>query len=298
MDNFKSGFVSVVGLPNVGKSTFINAAVGQKISIISSKPQTTRNKIIAIRTTKTSQIVFIDTPGIHKPRTKLGEFMTNAATGSIGDADVVLFVTVAGRPVTEKEKEIIGQIEESGVPAILVINKIDEAPKDKLPQQIAELNELFDFEATVPVSAKHRDGIEICLAEAEKLLEEGPMFYPEEEVTDMQMRGVVSEIVREKMLRLLDKEIPHGTAVEIITYKEEENIIKISADIYCEKASHKGIIIGKNGEMLKRIGSYARADIEKMTDQKVFLQLWVKVKDDWRNSDKMLKNFGYDNEDI
>lgn len=294
MSDFKSGFVSVVGIPNVGKSTLINRMVGQKIAIISEKPQTTRNKILAIRTTKSSQIIFVDTPGIHKPRTKLGEYMVDVANSSIDEADVILFVTTAGKEISPQETEIIEKISKSSLPAILVINKIDTVAKTKLPEQILKLNDLFPFSATVPISARQGDGVDICVKEIEALLGAGPEFYPPDMVTDLQERAVAAEIIREKMLILLDKEIPHGTAVEILSYKEED-IIKISANIYCEKASHKGIIIGKGGSMLKEIGTKAREDIQKMTEKQVYLQLWVKVKDDWRNNDYLMKNFGFEN---
>lgn len=296
MSNFKSGFIAVVGIPNVGKSTLTNKIVGQKIAIISNKPQTTRNKILAIRTTKTSQMIFIDTPGIHKPRTKLGEYMVNAAETGIYDADVIVFVTEAGREITNTEREIVEKIKDSGIPAILAINKIDGKEKTLILKQITEFNELFPFSATVPLSARTGSGVEICIKEIEELLEAGPEFYPEEMVTDMQERVMAAEIIREKMLHMLEHEIPHGTAVEILDYKEEENIIKINANIYCEKASHKGIIIGKGGEMLKNIGQAARTDIEKMADKKVYLNLWVKVKDDWRNNNYLMKSFGFEEE--
>ncbi len=296
MDSFKSGFVAVVGIPNVGKSTLTNKMVGQKIAIISNKPQTTRNKILAIRTTKESQMIFIDTPGIHKPKTKLGEYMVNAAETGIYEADVIVFVTEACREITTTEREIVEKIKESGIPAILVINKIDGADKTKLPAQITEYNDMLPFTATIPLSARTGSGVEICIKEIETILEPGPEFYPEEMVTDMQERVMTAEIIREKMLYKLDHEIPHGTAVEILDYKEEEKIIRINANIYCEKASHKGIIIGKGGEMLKTIGMEARRDIERMTDKQVYLNLWVKVKDDWRNNNYLMKSFGYEEE--
>lgn len=293
MGNYKSGFITVVGLPNVGKSTIINRLVGQKIAIISEKPQTTRNKIIAIRTTDKYQMIFVDTPGIHTPRNKLGEFMVETASGSINDADIAIFVTCAGCEVTEKEKEIISKIKASALPAILVINKIDIVKKEKLPRQIAELNGFYNFTATIPLSAKTGDGMDICLKEIENIMEEGPQFYPSDMVTDMQQRVYCAEIIREKLLKNLEKEVPHGVAVEVISYKEDKKLVKISANIYCEKESHKGIIIGKGGEMLKSIGAAAREDIEEAGRKKVFLQLWVKVKDDWRNSNYLMKSFGF-----
>lgn len=295
-EKFKSGFISVVGLPNVGKSTLINTVVGQKIAATSDKPQTTRNKILGIYTTDNFQMIFTDTPGIHKPKNKLGEYMVNEATGSIPDSDITIFVTDASREMTNTEKEIAVKIAESGLPAILVINKTDCVPKETLFAQIAAYNELFGFEATIPLSAKTGDGVDIFIEEVLKLLPEGPMFYPSETVTDAKERTVAAEIIREKMLILLDKEVPHGVAVEITKYSEKEHLVSIDANIYCEKESHKGIIIGKGGKMMKRIGEKAREDIEKMTEKKVFLQLWVKVKTDWRNSDYLMKSFGFKEE--
>ena len=296
-NEFKSGFVTVVGLPNVGKSTLINRCVGQKVAIISQKPQTTRQKILGIRTTDKTQIIFVDTPGIHTPRTKLGEYMVNSANESVRDADIAVFVTAAGRDVTDKEREIVENIKAEGIPAILVINKVDAVAKDTIPEKIVVFNEMMDFAATVPLSAKTGSGVKFLLAEIEKLLPEGPEFYDGDTVTDVNERVMASEIIREKMLNLLDKEIPHGTAVEIIDFKEEPGIVNIQATIYCEKDSHKGIIIGKKGEMLKRIGAKARVDIEEMVEKKVFLELWVKVKDDWRNNNYLMKSFGYDSQE-
>jgi len=298
MKEFKSGFIAVLGLPNVGKSTLINHIVGQKVAIISDKPQTTRNRIIAIHSTPNSQMIFIDTPGIHKPHNKLGEYMVNAATGTVYEADIVLFITSADKEITNTEKEIIEKIKSGGLPSILVINKIDKVAKEKLFTQIAEYNSLFDFEATIPISAKTGDGVNVCTEEIEKLLEPGPEFYPADMVTDVNERGLAAEIIREKMLNLLDQEIPHGVAVEILTFKKEEKIIKISANIYCEKESHKGIIIGKKGEMLKKVGMMSRIELETMLESKVFLELWVKVKDDWRNNDYLMKSFGFDDTEI
>ncbi len=298
MKNFKSGFIAVVGMPNVGKSTLTNKIVGQKVAIISAKPQTTRNKIIAIRTTRQSQMIFIDTPGIHNPKNKLGEYMVNAAGDSIFEADVILFVTSADRDVHPIEKEIIEKIKSSGLPAILVINKIDACSKSLIPEQIVKYNELMDFDATVPISAKKGDGVDICISEIESLLGEGPRFYPEDMVTDVRERALAAEIVREKMLNLLDQEIPHGTAVEILQYKDDEKLISINATIYCEKYSHKSIIIGKKGDMLKKIGTSARVELEELLEKKVFLDLWVKVRDGWRNELRDLKNFGFDEKGI
>lgn len=295
-NNFKSGFVSIIGMPNVGKSTLLNKIAGQKIAIISDKPQTTRNKILAIYTTETEQIIFTDTPGIHTPRTKLGEYMVNAANETISDTDVLLFVVDATRKIHETEREIVKNIAKSGVPCILVINKIDVVNKEELLPLIADYSSMYDFSSVVPISAKNSDGIKMLIDDIKEHLYEGPAFYDEEMVTDQPERQISAEIIREKMLWLLDKEVPHGIAIEIAKVEEKEKITNIYATIYCEKATHKGIIIGKNGEMLKKIGSLARNDIEKMLDKKVYLELWVKVKTDWRNSDFLIKNFGYKND--
>lgn len=298
MKSYKSGFIAAVGLPNVGKSTLINKLIGQKVAIVSAKPQTTRNRIIAIRTTRDSQMIFIDTPGIHTPKNKLGEYMVDVADSSIFEADVIFFVTSADREITPKEEEIIEKIKSSKLPSVLVINKIDTVKKSELPQQILKYNSLHQFDATVPISAKSGDGTDLLINEAEKLLGEGPRFYPEDMVTDVQQRALAAEIIREKLLTLLDKEIPHGTAVEVLQFKEDDKIVRINANIYCEKYSHKSIIIGKHGDMLKRVGTSARIDLENMLEKKVFLELWVKPRDGWRNKLRELKNFGYDEKGI
>ena len=298
MKNYKSGFIAAVGLPNVGKSTLINKLIGQKVAIVSAKPQTTRNRIIAIRTTRESQMVFIDTPGIHSPRTRLGEYMVDVASESIFEADVIFFVTAADREITSMEEEIIDKIKSSRLPAILVINKIDSVKKSSLPEQILKYNSLHEFVATVPISAKTGDGTDLLISEAENLLGEGPKFYPEDMVTDVNQRALAAEIIREKLLTLLDKEIPHGTAVEVVQFKEDDRMISINANIYCEKYSHKSIIIGKHGDMLKKIGTAARIDLEEILEKKVFLELWVKPRDGWRNKLRELKNFGYDERGI
>ncbi len=293
-NNYLSGFVAVIGRPNAGKSTFINHAVGQKLAIISDKPQTTRGKILAIRTTDQSQIVFVDTPGIHKPKNKLGEFMVKTAETSANDADAIVFIVEAGDQIRGNELRILDSIRESGLPAILVINKIDKIKnKEELLPQIEAFGKEYNFQAIIPISARNGSGIPQVIDEIEKLLPPGPMLYPEDMVTDMLEREVAAEIIREKVLRMMDKEIPHGVAVEIMQYKEEENIVRIIATIYCEKASHKGILIGKNGEMLKKIGQSARMDIEKMAEKKAYIELWVKVKDDWRNNNYLMKEFGF-----
>ena len=293
-DNFKSGFAAIIGMPNVGKSTLLNYIAGQKIAIISNKPQTTRNKILAIHTTDTCQIVFTDTPGIHRPHNKLGEFMVKVANESMNEMDVVLFVVDATRPINELEKEIARNIDKTGVPAILVINKVDAVKKEDLLPIIADYSSLHEFSSIIPLSAKTGDGAELLLKDIEALMPEGPMFYYEDMVTDQPEKQIAAEIIREKMLWLLDKEVPHGIAIEIEKMQELPDITKIYAVIYCEKGTHKGIVIGKNGEMLKKIGQKARADIQEMLDKKVYLELWVRVKSDWRNSDRMIKNFGYE----
>ncbi|MBE7059505.1 MAG: GTPase Era [Ruminococcaceae bacterium] len=298
MENkYVSGFVAVIGRPNVGKSTLINHAVGQKIAIISDKPQTTRGKILAIRTDENAQIIFVDTPGIHKPKNKLGELMVKTAENSASQADAILFVVEAGDTIRGNELKIMDYIRESGVPCVLAINKIDKfADKEKLLPQIEAFSKELNFEAVVPVCARSTESVDKVIRELEKLLPEGPQLYPEDMVTDMTEREIAAEIIREKILRMLDKEIPHGTAIEIMQYTEEENLVRVIANIYCEKSTHKGILIGRNGEMLKKIGQSARLDIEKMTGKKTYVELWVKVKDDWRNNNFLMKEFGFSEE--
>lgn len=289
---FKSGFVTIVGLPNVGKSTLLNALAGQKIAIISDKPQTTRGKILAVYNDEDSQIVFIDTPGLHKPKSRLGEIMMRTADESARDADIVVMVADATTPPNEREKSIAAEMS-AGAECILVLNKVDVVNKEALLPIIAEYSAMADFAAVVPLSAKNNDGVDILVGELKARLGAGPLYYDEETVTDRTEKELAAEIIREKMLIMLDKEVPHGVAIEIEKMKEKESITEISAVIYCEKASHKGIIIGKNGEMLKKIGKDARVDIEGMLDKKVFLELWVRVKKDWRNNNFLLKNFGF-----
>ena len=296
-NKYVSGFVAVIGRPNVGKSTLINHAVGQKIAIISDKPQTTRGKILAIRTDENAQIIFVDTPGIHRPKNKLGELMVKTAENSASQADAILFVVEAGDTIRGNELKIMDYIRESGVPCVLAINKIDKfADKEKLLPQIEAFSKELNFEAVVPVCARSTESVDKVIRELEKLLPEGPQLYPEDMVTDMTEREIAAEIIREKILRMLDKEIPHGTAIEIMQYTEEENLVRVIANIYCEKSTHKGILIGRNGEMLKKIGQSARLDIEKMTGKKTYVELWVKVKDDWRNNNFLMKEFGFTEE--
>ena len=295
-EKYKSGFAAIIGMPNVGKSTLLNKIAGQKIAIISEKPQTTRNKILAIHTTDTEQIIFTDTPGIHKPHNKLGEFMVNAANETMRDVDVLLFVIDATRPIQDVEREIVKNIAKTGLPCILVMNKVDLVEKSNLLPMIADYSSMYDFESIVPMSAKSGDGVDVLLNDIKNYIPEGPQFYDEDMITDQPEKQIAAEIIREKMLWLLDKEIPHGIAIEITKMQEKEKITNIYATIYCEKATHKGIIIGKNGDMLKKIGSMARKDIEHMLGKKVYMELWDKVKNDWRNSDFLIKNFGYKDE--
>lgn len=292
-DHYKSGFVSIIGVPNVGKSTLLNQIAGQKIAIISDKPQTTRNKILAIHTTDTEQIVFTDTPGIHKPHNRLGEYMVRVAKESMTDTDVLLFVVDATKKIQETERNIAEGLHALGIPCILVINKVDAVRKETLLPLIADYSSLYPFEEIVPISAKTGDGTDILLDKIKGYLEEGPQFYYEDMVTDQPEKQIAAEIIREKLLWLLDKEVPHGIAIEVSKMQELSEITNIYVTIYCEKASHKGIIIGKGGEMLKKIGSLARGDIEKMLDKKVYLELWVRVKPDWRNNNYLMKNFGF-----
>lgn len=292
-DHYKSGFVSIIGVPNVGKSTLLNQIAGQKIAIISDKPQTTRNKILAIHTTDTEQIVFTDTPGIHKPHNRLGEYMVRVAKESMTDTDVLLFVVDATKKIQETERSIAEGLHALGIPCILVINKVDAVRKETLLPLIADYSSLYPFEEIVPISAKTGDGTDLLLEKIKGYLEEGPQFYYEDMVTDQPEKQIAAEIIREKLLWLLDKEVPHGIAIEVSKMQELSEITNIYVTIYCEKASHKGIIIGKGGEMLKKIGSLARGDIEKMLDKKVYLELWVRVKPDWRNNNYLMKNFGF-----
>jgi len=295
LKDFKSGFIAVVGRTNVGKSTLLNALVGQKLSIVSDKPQTTRNNIRLIRTTEDSQMVFIDTPGFHKPKSKLSAFMLESAGSSVKDVDLVLFLVEEDTKIGRGDSMLIEKLKDVDVPVILVINKIDKVPKEELLAKIA-LYQGYDFiDEIVPVSALKNENIDTLVKVIEEYLPEGPMFFPEDMITDRAERFVVSEIVREKALRYLQMEIPHGIAVEVMAMKEREDgsLIDIDINIYCEKKSHKGIIIGKGGEMLKRIGTAARRDIEGMLDTKVNLNLWVKVRDSWRDKAFDLKELGY-----
>ncbi len=293
----KSAMITVCGRPNVGKSTLTNALVGEKIAIVSNKPQTTRNRIIGIVGHGDTQLVLLDTPGFIRPRNRLGEYMVNVVQESVTDVDAVLFLVEPLPEAGPGEVALIERFRESGVPVVLVINKIDTVEVPQLLKVIAAYSALYDFEAVIPVSAKTGDGLPELLAEMDKLAVEGPHLFPDDEITDQPERQICAELIREKILLNLEKEIPHGTAVEITKFSERESgILDIDATIYCEKASHKGILIGKNGAMLRKIGSEARADMEAFLGAKVFLQTWIKVKENWRDSDVMLRNFGYRND--
>ena len=292
--NTKTAIVTIAGRPNVGKSTLTNHLVGEKIAIVSNKPQTTRNRICGILTRDHSQFVFVDTPGFHKPRTKLGDYMVNAVKDSIADVDLTVLVVEPIPSVGAQEAVLIENLQAKRTPVILAINKIDTVEKDKLLEVIAAYSETGAFDAIIPISAKTGDGVDLLLAECEKYAIESPFLFPDDVTTDQPEKQVMAEIIREKLLWNLDKEIPHGTAVEITTFTERDNgIIDIDATIYCEKASHKGIIIGKQGAMLKKISSMARTDCEKFMGTKVYLTTWVKVKENWRDSDFLVRNFGY-----
>ncbi len=290
---FKSGFAAVVGRPNVGKSTLINGLTGQKVAIVSSKPQTTRSNMLAMDNGDGYQIVFTDTPGVHRPRTSLGKFMNDSAVKAVDGVDCALLVVEAGREIYDLEKEILDGLIGRNIPVILVINKTDTVNKEEILPQIEAFSKLYDFAAVVPVCAKRKNNLDVLRNEILALMPEGPAYYPDDIAADRSLRQMCEEIIREKILRLLDKEVPHGTAVEIEEMKEEEGLTRISAVIYCEKSGHKPIIIGKNGESLKRIGSYAREDMEKLLETKVFLKLWVKVRSDWRNKPSALRELGY-----
>ncbi len=295
-NNFKSGFVTIIGRPNVGKSTLINRLVGERVTIISSKPQTTRNSIRCIYTTNEVQIVFIDTPGIHKPRHKLGEFMVSSATQSLKGVDVIVVVLDCADEIGVEDMEIVDATRDIKSPVILVLNKIDKISKAKLQSIVAELSVHEDyFDSIIPISAAEGENIDELIKELIKNLPVGPLYFPDDIYTDVPEKFIVSELVREKILELTSDEVPHGTAVEITSMKEREqkNIIDIEATIYCEKDSHKGIIIGKQGKMLKEIGVKARADIENLLNCQTNLQLWVKVRKNWRDNNSTLKNLGY-----
>jgi len=289
----RTAFIAIVGRPNVGKSTHLNAILGEKIAITSKRPQTTRNRITGIHTVGEDQFVFLDTPGVHRPRTKLGDYMVKTATGALGDSDAAILVVEPRGAVGEIEDEIIRRIKGSKTPSILVINKEDTVNAPEIAKTIEAYAARHDFDAVVPISAKNKRGIDAVLSECERYLTESVWFFPEDQITDMPERQIAAEIIREKLLRTLEEEIPHGIAVTIEEFSEKKDIVRIRAEIFCEKQSHKGIIIGKNGATLKTVGSHAREDLERFLGVKVFLDLWVKVKENWRDRSSLLSNFGY-----
>lgn len=299
-ENFKSGFVAIIGRPNVGKSTLMNHLIGQKIAITSKKPQTTRNKIQTVYTCEDGQIIFLDTPGIHKAKNKLGEYMVNVAEQTLKDVDVILWLVEPTTYIGAGEKHIAEQLQKTSLPVILVINKVDTVKKEDILQVIDNYRKLYDFAEIIPASALRGQNTKDIVNSLFKYMPYGPMFYDEDTVTDQPQRQIVAEIIREKALHALDEEIPHSIAVTIEKMRERkgQHIVDIEATIICERDSHKGIIIGKQGSMLKKIGSNARFEIEKMLEERVNLKIWVKVKKDWRDSDTLMKNFGYNKKEI
>ena len=293
INNTKTAFVTILGRPNVGKSTLLNALLGEKVAIVSKKPQTTRTRITGVLTKEEKQYVFIDTPGLHKPRNLLGEYMMRSAGNAIMENDITLFVIEATTELNPAERSALEKLGSLGNKTILIINKIDAVNKVKIAESIAAISSKFNFHAVIPISALNGDGVDIIFEELEPLLVESPHFFPEDALTDMPEKQLLAEIIREKILRLTDEEIPHGIAVVIEEFKESKGLLSVRAEIYCEKETHKRIIIGKNGEMLKKIGSYAREDAEKFFETKIFLDLWVKVKKNWRDRSGSLADFGY-----
>lgn len=290
----KSAMITICGRPNVGKSTLTNALVGEKIAIVSNKPQTTRNRISAVVTRGNTQFVLMDTPGFHKPRTRLGDYMVNVVKESVADVDAVMLLVEPIANIGRQEEELIARLKETNVPAVLVINKIDTVEKSELLEVMAMYSQAHGFDTIIPISAKNNEGLDELMAQLDKYAVEGPQLFPDDMISDQPEKQICAELVREKLLLCLDKEIPHGTAIEVTKFSERENgIIDMDVTIFCEKASHKGIIIGKNGAMLRKIGEMARTDIEAFMGTKVFLQTWVKVKENWRDSMAQLRNFGY-----
>ncbi len=296
--DFKAGYAAIIGRPNVGKSTLMNCLIGQKIAITSNKPQTTRNRIQTVYTSDEGQIVFLDTPGIHKARNRLGEYMIKTVNFVLKDVDVVLWLVEASEYIGPSDRQIAEKLREIDLPVILVINKIDTVKRDDLFKIIDVYRGLCDFAEVVPVSALKADNVDTLTEQIFKYLPYGMPFFDEDTVTDQPERQITAELIREKALRCLDEEVPHGIAVTIERMKEEKDIVHIDATVICERESHKGIIIGKQGQMLKKIGQAARYEIERMLDKKVNLKLWVKVRNDWRDSDILLKNFGYDGKEF
>ncbi len=292
----KTGFIAIVGRPNVGKSTLLNALLGEKISIVSNKPQTTRNRITGILTVDENQFVFLDTPGMLKPKNKLGDFMVKTISSTIGDVDAAILVVDAAKPVSEVETRLLERFKKQDNPVILAINKTDTVNASKVAECIMAYSAICDFAAVIPMAAVKNEGVSIVIDEAAKLLHEGDWFFDEDMLTDQPERMLVSEIIREKLLRTLNDEIPHGTAVVIEAFEEKPTIIKIRAEIFCEKDSHKGIIIGKGGAALKKVGTWAREDMEAFFGVQVHLDLWVKVKENWRDNPGLLNSFGFTEE--
>ena len=291
----KTAMITIAGRPNVGKSTLLNSLVGEKIAIVSNKPQTTRNRITGVVNRGETQFIFMDTPGFHKARTRLGDYMVNVVRQSVADVDAVLLMVEPIANIGTQEQMLLDQLREEHIPTLLLINKIDTVEKETLLAVIAAYSEAFDFAAVIPLSAREHQGLDTLLDELDQYAEEGPHLFPEDMNSDQPEKQVVAEIIREKLLWNLDREIPHGTAVEITRFSERDNgILDVEATIYCEKASHKGIIIGKQGQMLKKISSQARADIERFMGMKTYLETWVKVKENWRDNMNLIRNFGYE----
>lgn len=290
----KSAMITICGRPNVGKSTLTNALVGEKIAIVSNKPQTTRNRISAVVSRGDTQFVLMDTPGFHKPRTRLGDYMVNVVKESVADVDAVMLLVEPIANIGKQEEALIARIKEVNVPAVLVINKIDTVEKSALLEVMAAYSNACEFDSIIPISAKNGEGLDELMQQLEKYAVEGPQLFPDDMISDQPEKQICAELVREKLLLCLDKEIPHGTAIEVTKFSERDNgIIDMDVTIFCEKSSHKGIIIGKNGSMLRKIGELARTDIEAFMGTKVFLQTWVKVKENWRDSMAQLRNFGF-----
>ena len=290
----RTGFIAIVGRPNVGKSTLLNQILGEKIAIVSAKPQTTRNRILGIETRGEDQFVFIDTPGIFEAKNTLGDFMVKTANSTMQDCDAVVLVADAGFEPGAVEEKVVAYLKRSETPALLALNKVDLYRREQIAKTIAAYAALHNFDAFVPISAKNGKNVEELMEECGAFLHEDDWIFEEDMITDQSQRQMASEIIREKILRTVDREVPHGIAVVIEEYKEEDGLVSIRAEIFCEKESHKGILVGKGGENLKRIGSYARQDLEKLLDCKVYLNLWVKVKENWRDTQRGILNFGYD----
>jgi GTP-binding protein Era len=291
----RTGFIAIVGRPNVGKSTLLNSILGEKVSIVSSKPQTTRNRITGILTQGENQFVFLDTPGMLRPKNKLGDYMVKTISSVIGEVDAAILVVDAAKPVSEVERSILDRLEKQKIPVILAINKTDTVNGARVAECILTYTEGRDFHAVVPISAIKSEGVDAIIGEATKLLHEGNWYFPDDMITDQPERTLAAEIIREKLLRIFNEEIPHGTAVVVEAFEEKPTLIKIRAEIYCEKDSHKGIIIGKGGAALKKVGTWAREDLEAFLGVQVHLDLWVKVKENWRDNSNLLNSFGFNN---